>query len=132
MTVELTFTSLILAIFFYVFYLLSGFFSIILCKKYSVLRKYFLKKYVPTYLIGLFIFVYLIIPTEPPFVSNKLAMPIISLAYALAFSLLGNLFYNRFKIKNFFNAQFYQYLIGVIIFTALNVIRLYVQYAWLN
>ena len=132
MTVELTFTSLILTILFYALYLSSGFFSIILCKKYSVLRKSFLKKYVPTYLIGLFIFVYLIIPTEPPFVSNKLAMPIISLAYALAFSLLGNLFYNRFKIKNFFNAQFYQYLIGVIIFTALNVIRLYVQYAWLN
>lgn len=132
MTVELTLTSLILAIFFYALYLSSGFFSIILCKKYSVLRKYFTKEYVPTYLIGLFIFVYLIAPTEPPFVSNKLAMPIISLAYALAFSLLGNLFYNRFKIKNFFNAQFYQYLIGVIIFTALNVIRLYVQYAWLN
>ena len=132
MTVELTFTTLILFTLFYVLYFSSGFFSIILCKKYSVLRKYFLKKYVPTYLIGLFIFVYLIIPTEPPFVSNKLAMPIISLAYALAFSLLGNLFYNRFKIKNFFNAQFYQYLIGVIIFTALNVIRLYVQYAWLN
>ena len=132
MTVELTFTSLLLAIFFYALYLSSGFFSIILCKKYSVLRKYFTKEYVPTYLIGLFIFVYLIVPTEPPFVSNKLAMPIISLAYALAFSLLGNLFYNRFKIKNFFNAQFYQYLIGVIIFTALNVIRLYVQYAWLN
>lgn len=132
MTVELTFTSLLLAIFFYALYLSSGFFSIILCKKYSVLRKYFTKEYVPTYLIGLFIFVYLIAPTEPPFVSNKLAMPIISLAYALAFSLLGNLFYNRFKIKNFFNAQFYQYLIGVIIFTALNVIRLYVQYAWLN
>ena len=132
MTVELTFTSLMLAILFYALYLSSGFFSIILCKKYSVLRKSFLKKYVPTYLIGLFIFVYLIAPTEPPFVSNKLAMPIISLAYALAFSLLGNLFYNRFKIKNFFNAQFYQYLIGVIIFTALNVIRLYVQYAWLN
>ena len=132
MTVELTFTSSILFILFYVLYFSSGFFSIILCKKYSVLRKYFTKEYVPTYLIGLFIFVYLIIPTEPPFVSNKLAMPIISLAYALAFSLLGNLFYNRFKIKNFFNAQFYQYLIGVIIFTALNVIRLYVQYAWLN
>ena len=132
MTVELTFTSLLLAIFFYALYLSSGFFSIILCKKYSVLRKYFTKEYVPTYLIGLFIFVYLIVPTDPPFVSNKLAMPIISLAYALAFSLLGNLFYNRFKIKNFFNAQFYQYLIGVIIFTALNVIRLYVQYAWLN
>ena len=129
MTIELTLTSLILAIFFYALYLSSGFFSIILCKKYSVLRKYFLKKYVPTYLIGLFIFVYLIIPTEPPFVSNKLAMPIISLAYALAFSLLGNLFYNRFTIKNFFNAQFYQYSIGVIIFSALNVIRLYVQYA---
>jgi len=132
MTVELTFTSLILLTLFYVLYFSSGFFSIILCKKYSVLRKYFSKEYVPTYLIGVFIFVYLIIPTEPPFVSNKLAMPIISLAYALAFSLLGNLFYNRFKIKNFFNAQFYQYLIGVIIFTALNVIRLYVQYAWLN
>ena len=132
MTVELTFTSLILLTLFYVLYFSSGFFSIILCKKYSFLRKYFSKQYVPTYLIGLFIFVYLITPTEPPFVSNKLAMPIVSLAYALAFSLLGNLFYNRFKIKNFFNAQFYQYLIGVIIFTALNAIRLYVQYVWLN
>jgi hypothetical protein len=132
MNIELTLTTLILAIFFYVLYLSSGFFSIILCKKYSFLRKYFSKQYVPTYLIGLFIFVYLIIPTEPPFVSNKLAMPIVSLAYALAFSLLGNLFYNRFKIKNFFNAQFYQCLTGVIIFTALNAIRVYAQYVWLN
>ena len=132
MNIELTLTSLILAIFFYALYLSSGFFSIILCKKYSVLRKYFSKEYVPTYLIGLFIFTYLIIPTEPPFASSKLATPIVTLGYALAFSLLGNLFYNRFTIKNFFNAQFYQYLIGVIIFTALNVIRLYVQYAWLN
>ena len=132
MTIELTLTSVVLATLYYALYLSSGFISISLCKKYLSLKKYFSKKYAPTYLIGLFFFVYLIIPTEPPFVSNKLAMPITSLAYALAFSLLGNLFYNRFKIKNFFNAQFYQYLIGVIIFTALNVIRLYVQYAWLN
>ena len=132
MTVELTFTSLILLTLFYVLYFSSGFFSIILCKKYSVLRKYFTKEYVPTYLIGEFIFTYLIIPTEPPFSSSKLATPIVTLGYALAFSLLGNLFYNRFTIKNFFNAQFYQYLIGVIIFSALNVIRVYVQYAWLN
>ena len=132
MTIELTLTTLVLAIFFYALYLSSGFISISLCKKYLSLKKYFSKKYAPTYLIGLFFFVYLIIPTEPPFVSNKLAMPIVSLAYALAFSLLGNLFYNRFKIKNFFNAQFYQCLTGVIIFTALNAIRVYAQYVWLN
>ena len=46
--------------------------------------------------------------------------------------ILGNLFYKRFKIQNFFNAEFFQYLSGVIIFTVLNTIRVYVQYAWLN
>ena len=132
MNIELTLTTLMLAIFFYVLYLSSGFFSIILCKKYSFLRKYFSKQYVPTYLIGLFIFVYLITPTEPPFVSNKLAMPIVSLVYVLFFSILGNLFYKRFKIQNFFNVQFFQCLTGVIIFTALNTVRVYVQYAVLN
>ena len=132
MNIELTLTTLILAIFFYVLYLSSGFFSIILCKKYSFLRKYFSKQYVPTYLIGLFIFVYVIIPTDPPFAPNKLAMPIVSLVYVLFFSILGCLFYKRFKIRNFFNAEFFQYLTGVIIFTVLNTIRVYAQYAWLN
>ena len=132
MNIELTLTTLILAIFFYVLYLSSGFFSIILCKKYSFLRKYFSKQYVPTYLIGLFIFVYVIIPTDPPFAPNKLAMPIVSLVYILFFSILGCLFYKRFKIRNFFNAEFFQYLTGVIIFTVLNTIRVYAQYVWLN
>jgi len=132
MTIELTLTSVILATFYYALYLSSGFISISLCKKYSPIRKYFSKQYVPTYLIGLFFFVYVIIPNEPPFVSNKLAMPIVSLVYALFFSILGNFFYRRFKIQNFFNVQFFQYLTGVIIFTALNTVRVYVQYSVLN
>jgi len=132
MTIELTLTSVVLATLYYALYLSSGFISISLCKKYLSLKKYFSKKYAPTYLIGLFFFVYLIIPTEPPFVSNKLAMPIVSLVFVLFFSILGNLFYKRFKIQNFFNVQFFQYLTGIIIFTALNTIRVYAQYAWLN
>ena len=132
MTIELTLTSVVLATLYYALYLSSGFISISLCKKYLSLKKYFSKKYAPTYLIGLFFFVYLIIPTEPPFASNKLAMPIVSLVYVLFFSILGNLFYKRFKIQNFFNVQFFQYLTGIIIFTALNTIRVYAQYAWLN
>jgi len=129
MNIEITLTSVVLATLYYALYLSSGFISISLCKKYSFLKKHFSKKFVPTYLIGLFFFVYLIIPNEPPFASNKLAMPIVSLLYVLFFSILGNLFYKRFKIKNFFNDQFFQYLIGVIIFTVLNTIRVYIQYA---
>ena len=132
MNIELTLTSVVMAILYYALYLSSGFVSISLCKKYSSIKKYFSKQYAPTYLIGLFIFVYVIIPTDPPFVPNKLAMPIVSLVYVLFFSILGCLFYKRFKIRNFFNAEFFQYLSGVIIFTVLNTIRVYVQYAWLN
>ena len=132
MNIELTLTSVVMATLYYALYLSSGFVSISLCKKYSSIKKYFSKQYAPTYLIGLFIFVYMIIPTDPPFAPNKLAMPIVSLVYVLFFSILGCLFYKRFKIKNFFNADFFQYLTGVIIFTVLNTIRVYVQYAWLN
>jgi hypothetical protein len=130
--IELTLTSVVMATLYYALYLSSGFVSISLCKKYSSIKKYFSKQYAPTYLIGLFIFVYMIIPTDPPFAPNKLAMPIVSLVYVLVFSILGCLFYKRFKIRNFFNAEFFQYLTGVIIFTVLNTIRVYVQYAWLN
>ena len=132
MNIELTLTSVVMATLYYALYLSSGFVSISLCKKYSSIKKYFSKQYAPTYLIGLFIFVYVIIPTVPPFAPNKLAMPIVSLVYILFFSILGCLFYKRFKIRNFFNAEFFQYLTGVIIFTVLNTIRVYAQYVWLN
>ena len=132
MNIELTLASVVMATLYYALYLSSGFVSISLCKKYSSIKKYFSKQYAPTYLIGLFIFVYMIIPTYPPFAPNKLAMPIVSFVYVLFFSILGCLFYKRFKIRNFFNAEFFQYLTGVIIFTVLNTIRVYVQYAWLN
>ena len=63
MNIELTLTSVVLATLYYALYLSSGFVSISLCKKYSSIKKYFSKQYAPTYLIGLFIFVYVIIPT---------------------------------------------------------------------
>ena len=62
MNIEITLTSVVFATLFYAFYLSSGFISISICKKYSFLRKHFSKQYIPTYLIGLFFFVYLIIP----------------------------------------------------------------------
>jgi hypothetical protein len=126
MNIELTFANLILSGFFFIIYLASGIFSILLCKKYLILRTYFTKTYLARYLVATFFFIYFLIPTSN-FVKSKLAMPIIAMGYILVFSLLGKLFYNRFKITNFFDLEFYQCTTGVIIFTIFNAIRIYFQ-----
>ena len=126
MNIEFTFTTLILSVVFFILYLASGIFSILLCKKYSILRAYFTKTYISSYLFGTFFFIYFLIP-RTDLVQNKLAMPLVAMGYVVVFSLLGKLFYNRFKIKDFFNTEFYQCATGVIIFTLLNTIRVYFQ-----
>jgi hypothetical protein len=126
MNIEFTFTTLILSGVFFILYLASGIFSILLCKKYSILRAYFTKTYISSYLFGTFFFIYFLIP-RTDLVQNKLAMPLVAMGYVVVFSLLGKLFYNRFKIKDFFNTEFYQCATGVIIFTLLNTIRVYFQ-----
>jgi hypothetical protein len=126
MNIEFTFTTLILSGVFFILYLASGIFSILLCKKYSILRAYFTKTYISSYLFGTFFFIYFLIP-RTDLVQNKLAMPLVAMGYVVVFSLLGKLFYNRFKIKVFFNTEFYQCATGVIIFTLLNTIRVYFQ-----
>ena len=126
MNIEFTFTTLILSGVFFILYLASGIFSILLCKKHSILRAYFTKTYVSSYLLGTFFFIYFLIPSTD-LVKSKLSMPLVAMGYILVFSLLGKLFYNRFKIKDFFNTEFYQCTTGVIIFTLLNTIRVYFQ-----
>ncbi len=126
MNIEFTFTTLILSGVFFILYLASGIFSILLCKKYALLKAYFTKTYISSYLLGTFFFIYFLIP-RTELVKSKLAMPLVAMGYILVFSLLGKLFYNRFKIKDFFNTEFYQCTTGVIIFTLLNTIRVYFQ-----
>jgi hypothetical protein len=126
MNIELTFTTLILNGLFFILYLASGIFSILLCKKYSISKLYFTKIYIIRYLFVAFLFIYFLIP-RTDLVKSKLAMPLVAMGYILIFSLLGKLFYNRFKIKDFFNTEFYQCTTGVIIFTLLNAIRVYFQ-----
>jgi hypothetical protein len=127
MNIELTFITLIFSGIFYILYLASGIFSILLCEKYSILRKYFTKAYIGGYLFITFFFIFYLIPTTS-FNTNKLSMPIVAMLHILFFSIAGNLFYKRFKINNFFNTEFYQCAIGVAIFTVLNSIRVYFQY----
>jgi hypothetical protein len=126
MNIELTLANLVLSGFFFIFYLASGIFSILLCRKYLILRTYFNKTYLARYLVATLFFIYFLIPTSN-FVKSKLAMPLVAMGYILVFSLLGKLFYNRFKITKFFNTEFYQCTTGVIIFTLLNAIRVYFQ-----
>jgi hypothetical protein len=126
MNIELTFTTLILNGFFFIFYLASGIFSILLCKKYSISKIYFTKINIARYLFVVFFFIYFLIP-RTELIKSKLAMPLIAMGYILVFSLLGKLFYNRFKFSDFFNIEFYQCTTGVIIFTILNAIRVYFQ-----
>ena len=126
MRIELTFTTLILNGFFFILYLASGIFSILLCKKYSISKIYFTKIWIIRYLFVTFFFIFFLIPRND-LVKSKLAMPLVAIGYILVFSLLGKLFYNRFKIANFFNLEFYQCITGVIIFTIFNAIRIYFQ-----
>jgi hypothetical protein len=126
MNIELTFAGLILNSFFLIFYLASGIFLILLCKKYSISKIYFTKVNIVRYLFVAFFLIYFLIP-RTELVKSKLAMPLVAMGYILVFSLLGKLFYNRFKIKDFFNTEFYQCTTGVIIFTLLNTIRIYFQ-----
>jgi hypothetical protein len=126
MSIELTFTTLILNGFFFILYLASGIFSILLCKKYSISKIYFTKIWIIRYLFVTFFFIFFLIPRND-LVKSKLAMPLVAIGYILVFSLLGKLFYNRFKIANFFNLEFYQCITGVIIFTIFNAIRIYFQ-----
>ena len=126
MNIEFTFTTLILSGVFFILYLASGIFSILLCKKHSILRAYFTKTYISSYLLGTFFFIYFLIPSTD-LVKSKLSMPLVAMGYILVFSLLGKLFYNRFKIANFFNLEFYQCTTGVIIFTIFIAIRIYFQ-----
>jgi hypothetical protein len=126
MSIELTFTTLILNGFFFILYLASGIFSILLCKKYSISKIYFTKIWIIRYLFVTFFFIYFLIP-RTDLVKSKLAMPLVVMGYIVVFSLLGKLFYNRFKIKDFFNTEFYQCATGVIIFTLFNTIRVYLQ-----
>ena len=126
MNIELTFAGLILNSFFLIFYLASGIFLILLCKKYSISKIYFTKVNIVRYLFVAFFLNYFLIP-RTELVKSKLAMPLVAMGYILVFSLLGKLFYNRFKIKDFFNTEFYQCTTGVIIFTLLNTIRIYFQ-----
>ena len=126
MNIELTFAGLILNSFFLIFYLASGIFSILLCKKYSISKIYFTKVNIVRYLFVAFFLIYFLIP-RTELVKSKLAMPLVAMGYILIFSLLGKLFYSRFKFKNFFNLEFYQCATGVIIFTFFNTIRIYFQ-----
>jgi|LakMenE18May11ns_1017448.scaffolds.fasta_scaffold9432342_1 hypothetical protein len=126
MNIELTFTTLILNGFFFIFYLASGIFSILLCKKYSISEIYFTKTNIARYLFVAFFLIYFLIP-RTELVKSKLAMPLVAMGYILVFSMLGKLFYNRFKFSEFFNTEFYQCTTGVIIFTILNAIRVYFQ-----
>jgi hypothetical protein len=126
MNIELTFAGLILNSFFLIFYLASGIFSILLCKKYSISKIYFTKVNIVRYLLVAFFFIYFLIP-RTELVKSKLAMPLVAMCYILVFSLLGKLFYSRFKFANFFNLEFYQCTAGVIIFTFFNTIRIYFQ-----
>jgi hypothetical protein len=125
-TFELTFINLLLNGFFFILYLASGIFLILLSKRYSISKIYFTKINIIRYLFVAFFFIYFLIP-RTELVKSKLAMPLVAMGYILVFSLLGKLFYNRFKIKDFFNTEFYQCTTGVIIFTLLNTIRVYFQ-----
>jgi len=125
-TFELTFINLLLNGFFFIFYLASGIFLILLSKRYSISKIYFTKINIIRYLFVTFFFIYFLIP-RTELVKSKLAMPLVAMGYILVFSLLGKLFYNRFKIANFFNLEFYQCITCVIIFTIFNAIRIYFQ-----
>ena len=106
-------------------YMVSGYVSIILCKKNTTLKKYFTKVNARRFGIATFFIVYFLFRNSPSLGKGGLSMPIIAIAYSIIYSLVVNLVYRRLKLKDFFNDQYYQCLIGTLLFTILNSLRVY-------
>ena len=127
MTLTVSLTQIFFAVLILFLYILSGYVSIILCEKNTTLKKYFTKKNSIRLAVVVFIAVYYLFINLSTEGESKLGMPIMSMIYAIIYSLIANLLYRRLKLKNFFDDKYYQCLTGTLLFTLINSLRAYYE-----